>query len=136
MHQQDDCIFCKVARGDAPSWKVMESEHAYAFLDINPINEYHTLVIPKAHHVNVLDAPTETLTQVMSLLKDVVDLYQDKLGLQHMQVISSAGKYGQQDVFHLHFHIVPRHQGDGQSIRWKSHPEWRSRFDGLLEVLK
>ncbi len=41
----------------------------------------------------------------------------------------------QQDVFHLHFHIVPRHAGDGQNIRWKSHPEYRERFDALLEQI-
>ena len=47
-----DCIFCKIVRQEAPSWKVMETEKAYAFLDINPVSEYHTLVIPKAHYTN------------------------------------------------------------------------------------
>ena len=64
----EDCIFCRVASGNAKSWKVYETEHAYAFLDIHPVNEYHTLVIPKQHYVNIFDVPTKELLHVMSAL--------------------------------------------------------------------
>lgn len=131
----DDCIFCKIIRGDAPSWKVMESETAYAFLDINPVARYHTLVIPKAHAVNMFDVGEKDLLGTMSLLRRVVRLYQDELGIQNLQVVSSNGREAQQDVFHLHYHIVPRTLGDGQSIRWKTFPEWRNDFDEMLARL-
>ena len=131
-----DCIFCQVAAGEAHSWKVCEDEHSYAFLDINPVNEYHTLVIPKKHYTNTLDIHREEFLHLMSMLKQVVDLYREKLGLSNFQIVNSNGPEGQQDVFHLHFHIVPRHVGDGQNITWTPHPEWRERFDGLLEKLK
>jgi histidine triad (HIT) family protein len=130
-----DCIFCKIVAGTAPSWKVLESEHAYAFLDIHPVSKYHTLVIPKQHHVNVFDAPAEALREVISLAKEVVSLYEDKLGIQNLQLVSSSGREAQQDVFHLHFHIVPRQQGDGQNIRWKTFPEMRSDYDQMIEAL-
>ena len=97
---------------------------------------YHTLVIPKAHYTNVFDAPAEVLADVMMAAKDVIQLYQEKLGLTDLQIVSSAGADGQQDVFHLHVHIVPRHRGDGQNIRWKIHPELRARFDGMLAALR
>lgn len=132
----DDCIFCKIAAGEVPSYKVYETAHAYVFLDIHPVNDYHTLVIPKQHYVNIFDVPEEVLLNVMSALKHVVDLYKEKLGLDQAQIISCAGPEGQQEVFHLHFHIVPRHTGDGQDVVWHPHPERVDRFPELLERLR
>lgn len=132
----DDCIFCKIVSGEAPSWKVYETESAFAFLDINPVNEYHTLVIPKQHFTNIFDVPAETLTGVITALKHVVDLYHKKLGIENVQIVNSSGADAQQDVFHLHFHIVPRHKGDGQDIKWTTHREMRERFDELLKRLQ
>ena len=97
----EDCIFCQIASGNAKSWKVYETDHAYAFLDIHPVNAYHTLVIPKRHYVNIFDIPTEELLHVMSALKHVVDLYQERLGLANAQIVNSSGTEAQQDVFHL-----------------------------------
>lgn len=131
----EDCIFCQIASGNAKSWKVYESDHAYAFLDIHPVNEYHTLVIPKRHYVNIFDIPTGELLHVISALKHVVDLYQERLGLANAQIINSSGAEAQQDVFHLHFHIVPRQKGDGQDVKWSPHPEMQERFDDLLAKL-
>ena len=131
----EDCIFCQVASGNAKSWKVYETDHACAFLDIHPVNEYHTLVIPKRHYVNIFDIPTEELLHVMSALKHVVDLYQERLGLANAQIVNSSGAEAQQDVFHLHFHIVPRQKDDGQDVKWSPHLEMRDRFDDLLAKL-
>ena len=131
-----DCIFCKIVRGEAPSWKVMETEKAYAFLDINPVNEYHTLIIPKNHYTNIFDTPEEEMKEIIALVKKVSTLYNEKLGINHLQVVNSNGHEAQQDVFHIHYHIVPRKLGDGQNIRWTPHPEWRNRFDDLLKALE
>ncbi len=132
----DACIFCQIVAQKAKSWKVLENDHAYAFLDINPVNPYHTLVIPKDHHVDIFDTPKATLQELMGLLKEVVSLYEEKLGIKNLQVVSSSGREAQQDVFHLHFHIVPRKLGDGQNIRWTPHPEMRAHFDTMLTRLK
>lgn len=132
----DDCIFCQIAVGKAPSWKVLETTHAYAFLDIHPVNPYHTLVIPKHHYRDLFDVPADAFQDVMSLLKRVVDLYVEKLGLTNVQIINSSGAEAQQDVFHLHFHIVPRHSGDGQNMAWKTHPATREAFDEMLARLE
>jgi histidine triad (HIT) family protein len=127
------CTFCQIAQGEAPAWKVYEDTHVVAFFDVNPVNEYHTLVIPKQHYENIFDTPVEELQHVMAAIKKIVDRYQTHLGIDHLQIMNSSGREAQQDVFHLHFHIVPRHAGDGQNIRRKSHPEYRERFDDLLE---
>jgi histidine triad (HIT) family protein len=131
----DDCIFCQIARRERESWSVYETGAAYAFLDINPVSEYHTLVIPKRHAVDIFAVPEADFLGVMSALKHVVDLYRSRLGMKHLQVVSSSGSEAQQDVFHLHFHIVPRHTGDGQNVKWTRHPEMRERFDSLLAML-
>jgi histidine triad (HIT) family protein len=132
----NDCIFCKIANGTTESWKIYETDSAYAFLDVNPVNEYHTLVIPKRHYTNIFDVPTTELVQVISALKHVVDLYHEKLGIENMQIVNSSGAEAQQDVFHLHFHIVPRHKGDQQDIHWSPHPEMRECFNQLLSQLQ
>lgn len=131
----DDCIFCRIVRGEAPSWPVYQTDDAYAFLDINPVNAYHTLIIPKRHSVNMLDVPEADLLGVMKAVKHVVDLYRDRLGMRNLQVVCSSGAEAQQDVFHLHYHIVPRHEGDGQNVRWTTHPEMRAQFDDMLARL-
>ncbi|OQY19883.1 MAG: HIT family hydrolase [Anaerolineaceae bacterium 4572_32.1] len=132
----NDCIFCQIAAGTAESWKVYATESAYAFLDVHPVNEYHTLVIPKRHYTNIFDVPEDELAQVIAALKHVVDLYHDKLGIENVQIVNSSGAEAQQDVFHLHFHIIPRHTGDGQDIHWSTHPEMRARFAALLARLR
>ena len=132
----ENCIFCKIVSGEFSSYKVYEDEHTFVFLDINPVAKYHTLVIPKAHYVNVLDIPSEVFMHVMETVKKVVDLYKNKLGIENLQLIHNAGSYGQQDVFHLHFHIVPRFAGDGGNTKWPpARPELRDNFDDMLKRL-
>lgn len=130
-----DCIFCRVAAGQAHSWKVLESERAYAFLDIHPATHYHTLVIPRAHYRDVYDLPGDELVEVMALVRRVALLYRERLGIANVQIINSSGAEAQQDVFHVHFHLVPRSAGDGQDVVWRTHPEWAADFDRMLEVL-
>lgn len=131
----NDCIFCDIVQGNAKSWKVYENESVYAFLDIHPVNEYHTLVIPKKHYVNIFDIPQDELVAVIKVVKELVDTYAKKLGIENVQIINSSGKEAQQDVFHIHFHIVPRYKHDGQNVKWATHAEWTKKFDQLLERL-
>jgi len=131
-----DCIFCKIINGESDSWKVLETEYAYAFLDIHMVSRYHTLVIPKKHYENIFDITEQALSEVIVLTKRVCKLYENKLGIKHLQIISSNGKEAQQDVFHAHYHIVPRSREDGQNIRWKTYPELRIEYDAMLKELK
>ena len=130
-----NCIFCKIVEGKTKSWKVYENESVYAFLDIHPVNEYHTLVIPKNHYENIFDVPENELINIISVVKQLVTLYNQKLGIKNVQIINSSGSEAQQDVFHLHFHIVPRKKGDNQNVKWITHPEWVEKYDQLLKDL-
>jgi histidine triad (HIT) family protein len=133
---RDDCIFCRIIEGETKSWKIFENESVYAFLDINPVNEYHTLVVPKAHCTNLFDASIQQAVDVMSGVKQVVDLFNEVLGLENIQIINSSGKIAQQDVPHLHFHVIPRYKNDGQDIKLTFHPEMSVKFDELINRLE
>jgi len=125
----DDCIFCRIVADKSPSWKVYEDENTYAFLCIHPVNRYHTLVIPKKHYANMFDIPEDEAVHLMRAVKRVVMLYNEKLGLTDVQIINSSGAAAQQEVFHIHYHIVPRHTGDGQDVVWQMNPDWHEAFD-------
>ncbi|WP_062061215.1 HIT family protein [Aquimarina longa] len=130
------CIFCKIVKGEANSWKIYENEDVYAFLDIHPAARYHTLVIPKKHYTNIFDIPEKELQAVIAAVKKVSKLYEEKLGIKNIQIISNSGAEAQQEVFHLHFHIVPRKRGDGQNLRWVTHSEWVNDFDNMIEKIQ
>jgi histidine triad (HIT) family protein len=130
-----DCIFCKIAAHQEKAWMVYETDASFAFLDIHPMNPYHTLVIPKEHFADIFDVPADVLQEMMGTLKYVVDLYHEKLGMTDIQIISSNGRAAQQDVFHIHFHIAPRHDGDGQDVKWNISTELREQYDSMLEKL-
>ena len=136
MKKKKGCIFCEIIEGKEKSWKVYENKHVYAFLDINPMNKYHTLIIPKNHYVNLFDVPDKDLREVISVVRKIAKLYEKKFGMKNVQIINSSGRDAQQDVFHIHFHIAPRKKGDVQDINWKIHPELINEFDELLRKLK
>jgi histidine triad (HIT) family protein len=132
----EGCIFCEIVKGEAKSWKVYENENVFAFLDINPISKFHTLIIPKKHYKDIFDIPNFELKEVIEVVRKIVKLYENKLGIKNVQIVNSSGKEAQQDVFHIHFHVVPRKFGDNQNIKWKTHSEWREEFDEMLKLIK
>ena len=109
----DDCIFCKIIKGEIPSYKIYEDENTYAFLDIAGDVDGHTLVIPKKHCTNILDCDSKTLGFVMDTVKKISNHYVNNCGYNGVNIINANDKSAQQSVFHLHFHIIPRKNEDG-----------------------
>ena len=132
----EDCIFCKIISGEIPAYKVYEDTQTLAFFDINPASEYHTLVIPKRHYINMFDTPEEDAVAVMKTIKTVTTLYEEKLGLKDLNVINNSGLKAHQDVFHLHYHVVPRFSDKSLGSPWTRYPELRDKFPEMLEKLK
>lgn len=114
-----DCIFCRIVAGQAPARKVFENESALAFLDINPISVGHTLVIPKAHYVNVYDLPENLLAEVMAVAQKLALHYRTVLDAEAVNLLHSAGRAARQDVYHFHLHIIPRHENDGLHLGYR-----------------
>ena len=131
-----DCLFCRFISWEEKSWKVYEDDFVYAFFDFNPANAYHTLVVPKDHYENIFDIPEDELYKVMSAVKKIALIYKQKLGIVNVQIINSSGADAQQEVFHIHFHIVPREKWDNQDILWTPRIEVREKFDQLITDLQ
>ena len=109
---KNDCVFCAIAAGEIPCFKVFEDDFALAYLDINPFSEGHTLVIPKAHTTGLLDTPDETLAALLARVKKVAAHLKTALGCDGFHVLQNNGAAAGQTVGHIHFHIVPRREGD------------------------
>ena len=131
----DDCIFCKIVKGDIPSYKVYEDEYCFAFLDVQPISRYHTLVVPKKHYENLYDVPEDVYQQVMKATKNVVDMYRDKLGIVNTQLFNNSGPLTLQTVFHFHMHIVPRTEEDKHQFKLDVRSELVSEFPEMIKKL-
>ncbi len=108
-----DCIFCKILKGEVPSAKVYENDKVFAFLDIGPVHKGHTLVIPKEHFETILDIPEDLLKEVIAVLKKVSKAVKQGVNADGISVAQSNYKAGGQVVPHLHFHIMPRFENDG-----------------------
>lgn len=115
-----DCIFCKIIQGDIPSFKIYENDKVYAFLDIACDAYGHTLVVPKKHFINVLDCDREYLDAVVEAVQLISRHYVNDCGFDGVNVLNASGKSAEQSVFHLHFHIIPRKDGDGLNM-WPLH---------------
>lgn len=109
---KNDCVFCAIAAGEIPCFKVFEDDFALAYLDINPFSEGHTLVIPKAHTTGILDTPEETLAALIARVKKVAAHLKSALGCDGFHILQNNGAAAGQTVGHIHFHIVPRRNGD------------------------
>ncbi len=107
------CIFCKIVSGELPSHKIYEDESTLAFLDIAPVNPGHTLVISKKHYANFEETPEDILCQVIGAVKKVGRAIKDGLGAEGYNINVNNDPIAGQIIPHLHFHIIPRHVGDG-----------------------
>ena len=115
-----DCIFCKIISGEIPSARVYEDDHVLAFLDIGPLQPGHTLVIPKDHHPQLADMPPETMAEFGRVLPRIAKAVAAATGADGYNILQSNGEVAGQEVFHVHFHVVPRSRQDGLGFRWRS----------------
>ncbi len=104
----DDCIFCKIIKGEIPSFKVYEDEKVFAFEDINPISPGHTLVIPKNHAENIWDISEEDLLAVQRASRKIARGIKEALNVDGIACMQLNGRAVQQEVMHYHLHLVPR----------------------------
>lgn len=132
----NDCVFCKIVNGELPCYKVYEDDDVFAFFDVNPVNAYHTLVIPRQHYKDIFDIPEDQLVNITRAVKKITTTLKEKVGIENLQIVSSSGADAQQDVFHIHFHIVPRNKDDGQNITWTPKLELKEKFNELLSRLQ
>ena len=101
----EDCIFCKIIKGDIPSKTVYEDDIVKVFLDVNPNTDGHMLIVPKKHITDFTEIDDETLTHIHGVIKQMKDLIYDRLGTCGLKIVNNYGS--EQLVKHYHVHLIP-----------------------------
>lgn len=114
------CIFCKIAAGHIPCFKVYEDDAVLAFLDIGPLVRGHTLVIPKQHFATVMETPPDTLAAINQRIPKIARAVLAATGTKACHILLNNGPDAMQSVGHLHYHILPRTPGDSFRIPWNA----------------
>lgn len=106
-----DCLFCKIINNEIPSSTVYEDDLIKVFLDINPTTNGHMLIIPKKHHVNVMDIDEDVVSHALKVIREkLYPMLKKNLGCDGLTIVQN-NEYGQ-EVKHYHIHLIPRYQDD------------------------
>ena len=130
-----DCIFCKIVEGQIPSITIYENESVLAFLDVGPISQGHTLVIPKKHFAKLDDCPAEVLSSIGAVLGKISTAVSQAMASDGYNVLCNNGRAAGQLVEHVHFHIIPRKNNDGVFNRWLSFKYEKGRAEEIAEKI-
>lgn len=133
----EDCIFCKIVKGEIPCFKVYENQRVLSFLDINPVSEGHTLVIPKVHAANLWEIRDEDLAAVHTASKKIIQALKDELNPTGVACIQLNGRGVNQVVMHYHLHLIPRTKKGPElpMSRWDLRPGDQEAIASLAEKI-
>ncbi|EJU03068.1 HIT-like protein [Dacryopinax primogenitus] len=129
------CIFCRIIKGEIPSFKLIETETTYSFLDIGPLARGHSLVIPKVHAEKLHELPDESLQDILLIAKKIALA----LGCENYNLLQNNGKIAHQEVGHVHFHVIPKPEAsakEGLVIGWPQQKPSMDDLKALAEELK
>ncbi len=110
------CPFCDLVRGSAEVSLCYEDATAIAFMDIQPVNPGHVLVVPREHYECIDDLPREVGEHLYGVATRLIPIIQQVAGTRDMNVVVNSGATAGQDVFHFHVHLIPRRAGDGFDV--------------------
>ena len=130
------CVFCAIAAGQAPASLVFEREQVLAFLSLDQPNPYKVLVIPRAHVETLYDLTDEQAAQLFQVAVRVARAIRDVSACPGLNVVQSNGGAGQQDIGHVHLHLVPRWWGDRITLMWDTTEAARQTLDQLAADLR
>jgi histidine triad (HIT) family protein len=118
----ESCIFCKIARNEAPASTVYEDEQVIAFMSIHPINVGHTLVVPKKHYENIYEIPEEEVAYLYKIVKKLARAVNEAVDAEGIRIVQNNGEAAGQVIFHMHVHIIPMNKNQS----WLHHARLRS----------
>ncbi|KAI0917635.1 Adenosine 5'-monophosphoramidase [Taiwanofungus camphoratus] len=124
------CIFCKIIKGEVPSFKLVETDASYSFLDINPLAKGHALVVPKYHAAKLHELPDESLTDILQIAKRIALA----VGVENYNILQNNGRIAHQEVDHVHFHMIPKPSAtdtEGLVVGW---PQQKIAMDELARL--
>lgn len=115
-----NCIFCKIVNQEIPAYKVYEDAYVLAFLDINPMSDGHTIIIPKVHVTRISLSSDEILQHCAIAMKLVSQILAKKLLVDNFNYLCNNGKISGQEIEHLHFHVIPKYE-QGKGFEFDAH---------------
>jgi len=118
QHLDDDCIFCKIIRGEIPCFRVLDDDDVLGFMDVNPIAPGHALIIPKHHSKDIHETPGVWVGKTFAGAKRVASAVRKTVEPDGINILQANGPGAKQSVFHLHVHVVPRFMDDGLTMNW------------------
>lgn len=130
---KEDCIFCKIIKGEIPSMKVYEDDVCLAYLDINPDSDGHTLVIPKKHYTDIYEMPNDVLLKIFDDAKKIMNDLKDKLQCTGYTLMINYGS--SQEVKHFHLHIKPQYK-DKKFVKFIKHKELLKDINEVHKIIK
>ena len=134
MAENSDCIFCKIIRNEIPSSKIFEDDKLIAFLDINPVNKGHVLIVPKEHLETLLDIPDSLMKEMMVAAKKVAKSMRKTLKADGINLGMNNFPPAGQAVMHAHMHVIPRFENDGL-VHWPSKKYDEGEMDKIRELI-
>ncbi|MFQ6024243.1 MAG: HIT family protein [Acidiferrobacterales bacterium] len=136
MRTDPECIFCKIVAGEIPCFKLYEDDQTIAFMDINPGNEGHALVISKEHWEDVYAIPPDLIASTVKTVKKVAEAVNQTLAPDGINLVQANGKGAAQSIFHFHMHILPRKIGDELKMNWGLRPGDMDAVKAVFERVK
>lgn len=136
LKSEQDCIFCKIIKGDIPCAKIFEDSKVLSFLDIAPANKGHALIVTKNHYETLLEIPDEELQDIMNTAKKIARAMSSSLAMEGFNILMNNKKVAGQLVPHAHIHIIPRFSGDGHKLNWKPKKYKDKEIDEYKEKIK
>jgi histidine triad (HIT) family protein len=135
-----NCIFCEIVKRKSPSSIVYEDDACMAFMDIQPVNPGHVLVVPKQHFIDLKDLPPHIGGHLFQVAQQIaLSLPRTKVQIEGVDLFLAHGEAAGQDVFHVHLHVIPRYEGDGFGFKfgpnYRNLPE-RSELDTIATQIK
>lgn len=115
-----ECIFCKIIKGEIPSFTVYEDETFKVILDRFPSALGHVLIIPKAHYRDMFELPQDIASKIYPLAQKIASRVKEVMGAEGINILQNNGEVAGQSVYHFHLHIVPRKSRDGITLNQSS----------------
>lgn len=133
---REDCIFCKIAKGEIHSATVYEDSHFTVILDVNPATKGHCLIIPKEHFDNIYDLDGETAGKLFALATCIARAMRDALKCDGLNLVQNNGEIAGQTVNHFHLHLIPRYEGDGLNLNWPQQEISAEQLEEIRQSIK
>ena len=134
---KEDCIFCKIAKGEIHSATVYEDSHFTVILDVNPATKGHCLIIPKEHFDNIYDLDGETAGKLFALATCIARAMRDALKCDGLNLVQNNGEIAGQTVNHFHLHLIPRYEGDGLNLNnWPQQEISAEQLEEIRQSIK